>query len=581
MERESKERSLTPVYRRPRFLSVFFSVFFHVALILGAMFLRISEPFAAPVEEMLHFNVKSVDTRPLLLKYTSPATNPDSTSNSRRFIRDALKGFASAPKDVPIDELVSPEFESKKQDAQLMPKIMELGEADQDKKPEIQSLLTHMESEHLQDDVQVQKKTPSGASDILKMVQRHKTSAGNLVQSLEKPLDAIGMGGEGNINLDPEEGMPGFTPIEGTYGNSTYDQGGGIAEKGDVTKYESLDDFLDIRVTTYQDPKDSQKYFMIKIFTRKDIKTLHVMPKEIIFAIDCSLSISPERLDEFKKGIGNCLKNLNKDDLFNIVAFQDKAILFRPASVSADPQTIEEAERFVSELKSNRTTDVYTAMENIIKGELPRKPSNVILISDGRPTHGIVNSRELIGSITRLNSRVRPIFAYSGGAKVNRYLLDFISYQNRAWSQFVKERGQIQKGLADFYSKIKDPIFLDLRYQLNGVAPDEVFPKTLPDFYRNAEFTLYGKYVNENDISMQLLGDVDGQTKELVFSRSLNDAEKGGPEIMKGYAFNKVYHLISELTTQGQNPQLLGEIRSLSQNYGVTTPYSTELENTD
>lgn len=572
---------MRPIHERSEFQPIVYSLVLHTALILFAMWVHVAQPFAAPEEDLLRFNVKSVDTRPLLLKHTSPATNPDSIVHSRRFLKGSGKAKSSAPKDVPVESLVKAETASKS-DREDISKRLEIEESDTAKRPEIESLMTDVESGHSMDAVQVQPKKISSADDLKKMVERHKAGAQNLVQFLAKPLQNMGLGGQDSLDIDPEEGMPGFTPVEGTLGNSMFDQGGGTQEsKGEILKYESVDDFLDIQTSTYQDPKDSQKYFMIKIFARKNAKALKVMPKEIIFAIDCSLSISRERLDEFKRGISHCLKNLNKGDVFNIVAFQDKAQLFRPSSIAPTPEIIKEAERFVSELTSNRATDVYNALEKIVKSPLGRKPSNIILISDGRPTNGIVDSRELISSVTRINNKARPIFAYSGGAKVNRYLLDFISYQNRAWSQFIKERGQIHKGLGDFYSKIKDPVFIDLRYRLNGLPEEEVYPRSLPDFYRNAEFTLYGKYENENEFSAQLLGDIDGETKELIFTRSLAAAEKGGPEIMKGYAFNKIYYLISRVTSKGQNAAALKEIQSLSQRYGVTTPYSPDLQTTD
>ncbi len=574
--------NLNKFSQRPQFVPLAYSAAIHVVMILLSLWIHVARPYAAPEEQLLPFNVKSVDTRPLLLKYTSPATNPDATTASRRFLKRSGQSQASLPKDVPVETLARPSTMSPKKAPEIMPKRIDLDESDTDKRPEMKTLLAQTESSHTPDTVQVQQKSTSGVSELAKMMQKHKEDAGRLVQSLAKPLAKLGIGGEGNVDIDPEEGMPGFTPVEGTFGNSTYDQGGGLREsKGELLKYESLDEFLDIRVLRYTDPQDSQKYFMIKIFAKPDAKVFKVMPKEILFTIDCSLSISAERLGEFKRGIVACLKNLNKEDVFNIVAFRDKAFLFRPKSVPAAPQTIKEAERFVSELTSNRNTDVYNAFENILKMPAARNPSDIILISDGRPTHGVVDSRELINSVTRLNNKARPIFVYSGGTKVNRYLLDFIAYQNRAWSQFVKERGKIHSGLADFYSKIKDPIFLNLRYQLNGVDAQGVYPRSLPDFYRNAEFTLYGTYKDESEFSMQLLGDIDDDTKELIFTRSLAKAEDGPADIMKGYAFNKIYHLISRVTTEGQNPALLKEIQDLSKRYGITTPYSPDLETKD
>lgn len=585
--RFANDMNFSRFVRRPQFVPVAASLAIHAVMVLLSFWIHVARPYAAPEEQLLPFNVKSVDTRPLLLKHTSPATNPDAKEASYRFIKEASQGRPAPPKDVRLETLARPATLSPRKAPEVMPKRIELEESDVETKPEMQALLAETESSHTPDTVQVRQRSTSASSELSKMIEKHREDAGKLFQSLAKPLAVLGLGGAGSVDINPEEGMPGFTPVEGTFGNSMFDRGGGLREsKGDILKYESLDEFLDIRVYKYADPKVTQpaqggKYFMIKIFAKPDAKGFKVMPKEILFTIDCSLSISPERLEEFKRGISACLKNLNKDDVFNIVAFRDKTFLFQPKSVSATPGKIKEAERFVSALTSNRSTDVYNAFKNIVKRPLARDPSNIILISDGRPTHGVVDSRELINSVSRLNNKVRPIFAYSGGSKVNRYLLDFIAYQNRAWSQFVQQRGKIHKGLAEFYSKIKDPVFLKLRYLLNGVNAEDVYPRSLPDFYRNAEFTLYGTYDKEDEFSMQLLGDIDGETKELIFTRSLKAAENGSADIMKGYAFNKIYHLISRLTTEGQNPALLAEIRELSKRYGITTPYSPNLETRD
>ena len=432
--------------------------------------------------------------------------------------------------------------------------------------------------------------------DAKKSVKAVAPSGEGLMKSLSRAFDKIQLYSPTNMGVDPEEGMPGFTPsrgIGGSGGGSWAGNGHGIGN-GDgqglgpgegvgepglgVTKYESLDNFLDIQVYTYQDPADSQKYYMIKIYAKPGAQALKVMPKEILFTMDCSLSISPDRLDEFKRGIRYCLTHLNPNDVFNIIAFKDQVIFFSDKSIPATSAAVNKAERFVERLTASRATDVYSAFSKIIEKPLARVPSNIILISDGRPTYGVVDSRELINSVTRLNHKARPVFAFSGGAKVNRYLLDFIAYQNRAWSQFVRTSWDIHGGLANFYDKIKDPVFLNLRYQLNNLNTDEVFPKELPDFYRNAEFTLYGKYTDENDFSMQLLGDVDGKTKELIFTRALKDAKSGTEEIKRGYAFNKIYCLISRMTAESQTPGLLSQIESLSRQYGIQTPYSSEVE---
>ena len=42
-----------------------------------------------------------------------------------------------------------------------------------------------------------------------------------------------------------------------------------------------------------------------------------------------------------------------------------------------------------------------------------------------------------------------------------------------------------------------------------------------------------------------------------------------------------IYHLISRVTREGQNSKVLNEIQELSKRYGITTPYSPDLETRD
>lgn len=562
------------------------ALFLHLAFIAAALFIILPGNLDTPDRSLVSFKLKEVDKTPLVQRRAGVrSTNKDLKFEEYPGLanKDILRTLKNTPGVARVDK---PEPDDSRREEIVEKKPSELNSS---RSQDMENVLTETEERSAIDRVLVKQRS---TEDFVRERSAKSTlvsafTTTNLVEALKRPLAGSQIYTPKNVAIDPEEGMPGFTPTgrelgTGSAGTSDVDFGQGVEEsKGDIAKYESLDDFMDIAVFTYEDPKDHEKYFMIKIFAKKGARALESMPKEIIFAIDSSLSIHPGRLDEIKKGMTGVLKDLNKGDVFNIVAFKDKTKLFAPKSVPADAGTIKEAEQFVGSLEASQQTDVYMAFKNIVDQPLARHPSNVMLISDGRPTHGIVGSREVISSVTRVNKRARPVFAFSGGAKVNRYLLDFISYQNRAWAQYIKETRDIKKGLVEFYGKIKDPIFINLRYRLNGVNEADVYPRSLPDFYKNAEFTLFGTYKEEDKFSMQLLGDTQSKTKELIFQRSLATAPKGSADIMRGYAFNRIYHLISRMTTEGTTPALLREVDALSRRYGITTPYSPELEKTD
>lgn len=379
------------------------------------------------------------------------------------------------------------------------------------------------------------------------------------------------------------ETMPGYTPktTAGAFESFKEDilsklSGGrsAIRSKG---KSSRLEEYLVCNLYMYEDPQNRQKYFKMTIRAGRDANALDKMKKEMIFLVDCSLSMQPERLEKFKRGVEYCLHNLNPGDLFNVLAFQDKIVWFMPNSIEPNNHNIRAALAFLKGLKSGESTDTYKALYDTIKVKESMIPSYIVLLSDGRPTYGITGSREIINKISRVNKGERPIFAFSGGSRVNRYLLDFITYKNRGWAEYAGVEYTIPQHMASMYDKIRNPLFLNLRYLVSGLEYDEIYPKVLPDFYQNAEFNLYGKYNNEEDFSFQLLGDVNGQTNDFLIIGSFKDARKGSENIAREWAFNKIYHLIGLLEYNRDNSEILKQIDELSKKFNIITPYSKDI----
>lgn len=564
--------------KKPLFWPVLIALVLHILIGIVSMFIYL--PAAVEIREQItdKFRLRQVTARPVLpdTKGHAMSKNPDQTAK----ITGASKLRPKPVKDIPVSALIGKDTRPRKVEVETQPRKLDTLDPLR-RKDDLNRILTQTAERRLRDEVTPAQRSvrPNPVREKRNRIADTPEDNRTWLQSLMEPLENLNLHQPENMKVDPEEGMPGFTPVKGLARDTEVDARIG-EEKGEVVRFEAVDDFLDIELYTYEDPKDGQKYYMTKIFVKKGAR-LRVMPKEIVFLIDSSLSINRDRLDEFKRGLAASLKDLNPEDVFNVTAFRAQAQSFSARSVAATPDAIKKAERFVGSLTSDQRTDMYLAMEQAVSRPVGRAPSYLFLVSDGRPTHGIVNAREILSAVSRINGGRRPVFVYSGGAKVNRYLLDFIAYQNRAWSEYTRSASDIDKGMKEFHEKIKDPIFLNLRYRFSGVQEEQVYPKELPDFFRGAEFTLFGRYDKEPGFSMQLLGDIDGQTKELVFSKTFAEAKKGGPDVMRGWAFNKIYDRISRLTEKGDDPELIREIASLSRRYDITTPYSDELKRID
>lgn len=369
------------------------------------------------------------------------------------------------------------------------------------------------------------------------------------------------------------ETMFAFTPRQvGVVQDPVYSMFSGLGP-GDGTGQRMIDEFIQVQVATYQDPADGEKYYRISISPGKDADKLPVMPKEVIFLMDASLSIQKDRLDQFIRGIQYAVANMNPGDRYNIYTFKDKITPVFPKPVEPTKESIKETIWYLNKLESSERTDIYEAFLESIQKKASMNPSYIIFLSDGRPTQGVVSTTRLITEIARINRKARSIFAFSGGARVNRYLLDFLAYQNRGWSEYALRTSEIKKRIAELYNKIRNPLLINVQYQLSGLRENESFPQDLPDFYRDTEFVVYGKYTGEDKFSIRVVGEINGELKEFIFSRSLAEARPGGKEIATNWAFNKFYHHVSRITLDGPNDTDEREIQALSSKFGIQNPY--------
>jgi len=391
-----------------------------------------------------------------------------------------------------------------------------------------------------------------------------------------------------DTELDIEEfsnKMPGFTPdTKDGMLDVLKDAIASKLSKGSISvvsknaDHASIDEYLTCSMYVYKDPQEDQKYFKLSIQAGKDAKRLPHIPKELIFLIDCSSSIQNDRLKQFKRGISYCINNLNKQDIFNIAAFKSNVERFRPHSVKPDKKNIKSALKFLSSLTTDQNTDAYQALHYTIMEKQSIIPSYVLFLSDGRPTRGITDSRSIINEISKINCNKRPIFAYSGGSRVNRYFLDFISYKNRGWAEYSERAYSAAKGISKLYDKIRDPLMLNMRYHVSGLNYTDMLPKALPDFYKGAEFSVYGKFTNEDQFSIQLLGDAKDEIYEFMVIGSLSEALQGDSAIARNWAFNRIYYLISMLEVGGDNSLKLKEINRLCERFNIKTPYSADIK---
>ena len=339
---------------------------------------------------------------------------------------------------------------------------------------------------------------------------------------------------------------------------------------------EHLDNDFDYRLTVYQAPRGPD-FFRVDIKGRRSLSRLRTMAKDVVFLVDTSGSIAQAWVDGVSRGIRDSLSSLNQGDRFNIVLFDERPRFFSPRRIRAvDETALAEARAFLEGAQSQGYTDVNEALSRLLVRDVEDdRVYTLVLISDGKPTRGVMDTRELINRITRDNDLNAGIYCIGIGSGQNRTLLDFLAYRNRGYSLFVKQSAKTAGTIRDLVSRIRYPILKQVDLDAVGVTGSDVVPQALPDIHQGQHTVVFGRFDRRTmrDLTIRVQGSNHGGAYDFTFRRSLAGAEAGTAQIARDWAFQMLHHLYGEMLDAQDPGRVKKEIEALRRRYRLKTVY--------
>lgn len=338
-------------------------------------------------------------------------------------------------------------------------------------------------------------------------------------------------------------------------------------------------DELGVNLLTYKSGSDDG-YFLLLSSPGMDTKEKRVVPKDVVFALDTSGSMTGKKLDQAKKALQFCVENLNDNDRFEIVRFSTEVEPLFDKLVEANASNRDQAEQFIKGLKPMGGT----AIDDALRKSLATRPATgdrpfvVIFLTDGRPTIGNTDENQIVTGVKQANEGRTRVFCFGIGTDVNTHLLDKITEETRAFSQYVLPEEDLEVKLSTFFSKIKDPVLASPTIKFTGdVRVTKMYPSPLPDLFRGDQLILAGRYSRKGDSAIVVEGTVNGVTRkftyEVNFPRTADDHEF----IPRLWATRRVGYLLDEIRLRGESVELRDEVTDLARKYGIVTPYTAYL----
>ncbi|HEU4712600.1 MAG TPA: VIT and VWA domain-containing protein [Pyrinomonadaceae bacterium] len=299
-----------------------------------------------------------------------------------------------------------------------------------------------------------------------------------------------------------------------------------------------------------------------------------VTPKELVFVLDTSGSMSGFPIEKAKETMKLALDNLYPSDTFNLITFAgDTRILF-PQPVAATKANLRKAQAFLASSSGEGGTEMMTAIKAALEPSDNQSHMRIVCFM----TDGFVgNDMGIIAEVQKhKNARV---FAFGIGSSVNRFLLDNMAQAGRGDVEYVGLGDDGSAAAQRFHQRVRNPLLTDISIDWNGLPVTDVYPQRIPDLFGAKPVILTGRFSEPASGVIRLKGKMGGNDFIREIPVSLPESMELHDVLAALWARTRIDDLMRQdfrgAQTGQMRPDLKGTITQLGLEFRLMTQFTS------
>ena len=345
---------------------------------------------------------------------------------------------------------------------------------------------------------------------------------------------------------------------------------------------------MGMTLLTYRVPGEDGTFLLI--VTPPEQGASAAIPKDLVFVLDTSGSMSGGKIDQAKEALAFILENLNPDDRFAVIGLSDVSRALQAELTPVSTESIAQATSWVSGMQAGGGTNIDDALGlSFSLLENNERPRFLIFLTDGEATVGEVDPLTIAEHALAANAADARLFVFGVGTDVNTILLDQLAQENRGTTTYVLPGENLEVALSGFYRKIASPVLADTALTIesvtgadtvgaaDGVGEYDIYPVVLPDIFRGTQLLVLGRYCGDGDARVTVSGTADGIPTAYTTLQSFPEAALENVFLPRLWAGRKISYLLSQIRLYGESDELVDSVIALSRRYGIITPYTSFL----
>ncbi|NXU83285.1 ITIH4 inhibitor, partial [Xiphorhynchus elegans] len=317
-----------------------------------------------------------------------------------------------------------------------------------------------------------------------------------------------------------------------------------------------------------------------------------VFPKNVIFVIDRSGSMSGRKIEQTRDALLKILQDLRPEDHFSFITFNSKVAEWKSSLLPATEENVASAAAFVQTLSARGGTDISGALLRAVSvldqaESLPeRSVSMVILLTDGQPTSGERNVEVIQENIQKAIDGKYALFCLGFGFDVSYKFLEKMALSNGGIARRIYEKADAALQLQDFYQEVATPILTKIEMQYPENAIEGLTKSNFKLFFEGSEIVVSGKINNGLDL-LPVEIKAQSHTSDLTLKEEANVKEKEkifqdqryifGNFIERLWAYLTIQQLLEKAISAPEEDQKALEAKALelSLEYSFVTPLTS------
>jgi Ca-activated chloride channel family protein len=312
-----------------------------------------------------------------------------------------------------------------------------------------------------------------------------------------------------------------------------------IPNKDFILRYAVAGKQVQDAVLTHKTGKDG--YFTLILQPPGRVAEAEVTPKELVFVLDTSGSMSGFPIEKAKETMRLALDGLHARDTFNLITFSgDTRILF-PQPVPATAENLRAAREFLDSRYGSGGTEMMQAIRAALEPSDRQDHVRVVcFMTDGE----VGNDLAILSEVQRHpNARV---FAFGIGGSVNRFLLDNMARYGRGEVEYVGLKDDGSAAARRFHERVRSPLLTDITIDWGGLPVADVYPARIPDVFAAKPVVITGRYTAPGSGTIRLRGWTAGREFSREIRLSLPQAQGENDVLGTLWARRKIADLMSQ-----------------------------------